>query len=40
MHQIDFIIVIKHVFVQGQTIDFPKATTFENLLLFGVGMAA
>ena len=43
MHQIDFIIVIKGVLWaggRGYSIDYPKVTTFENSLVFGVGIAA
>ena len=40
MHLMDFVIIIKRVLcTEGQSIDFPKVTTFENLPFFRVGIA-
>ena len=40
MHHMDFIIVINGVLCTGGLrIDFPKVATFENLHVFGVGIA-
>ena len=41
MHQMDFIVVVKGAICKGvcKRVDFPKVTTFENLPVFGVGMA-